>query len=207
MDALNRAAGPSAAAASATLDRIGSASGRTIANASQAASAARSSAMSQFPLWLVGLAILAGLAWYLVSGSGERVAEQIRSTTNQPVEQSRVTTGLATPNLTVGGVDLATQVSASVGALNAALTGITDAASAQAALPKIQEATAQLDKISGLAAQLPPNARKTLAGLIAGATPTIYQLCDKVVAMPGVGGIAKPAIDELRTRIETLTRA
>src|SRR5262245_5649939 len=208
MDALNRAAGSSAAAASATLDRIGSASGRTIASASQAASTARSSAMSQLPLLLVALAIPAGLAWYFLRGhSGEQVAEQTRSTANQAVEPARVTTGLATPNLTVGGVDLATQVSAAVGALNAALTGITDAASAQAALPKIQEATAQLNKVKALAAQLPPDSKRTLAGLIAAATPTIYRLCDKVVAMPGVGDVAKPAVDEVRTLLDTLTRA
>jgi len=107
----------------------------------------------------------------------------------------------------VGGVDLAKQVSASVGDLSAALTGITDAASAQAALPKIQEATAELNKVKALAAQLPPDSKRTLAGLIAAATPAIYRLCDKVVAMPGVGVVAQPAVDEVRTLLDTLTRA
>jgi Bacterial protein of unknown function (DUF937) len=208
LDAVNEGARSSAAAASATANRIGGASERTIATASQAASAARSNAMSQLPFWLVALAVLAGLAWYFLRGhGGDELAEETRATATQAVEQTRATTGLATANLTVGGVDLAKQVNASVGTLSAALTGIKDIASAQAALPKIQEATAELDQVNALAAQLPPDGRKTLAGLIAAASPTIYQLCDKVVTMPGVGAIAKPAIDELRTRLDALTRA
>jgi hypothetical protein len=208
LDAVNEGARSSAAAASAAVNRIGSASDRTVARASQAAAAARGNTIPQWPFWLVALAVLAGLAWYFLrSHGGDEVAEQTRATATRLAEQSRATTGLATPNLTVGGVDLAKQVNESVGTLSAALTGITDVASARAALPKIQEATAEFDKVNALAAQLPPDGRKTLAGLIAAATPTIYQLCDKVVAMPGVGGIAKPAIDDLRTRLDTLTRA
>jgi hypothetical protein len=43
--------------------------------------------------------------------------------------------------------------------------------------------------------------------LTAAATPTINQMCDKVLATPGVEGIAKPAIDEIRGRLDTLSRA
>jgi hypothetical protein len=43
--------------------------------------------------------------------------------------------------------------------------------------------------------------------MIAAATPAINQMCDKVLATPGVGDIAKPAIDELRGRLDTLSRA
>jgi len=208
LDAVSEGARGSAAAASATVNRIGSASERTVARASQAASGVRSSAMSQLPFWVLALVILAGLAWYFLSShSGEQVAEQTRPTATPPAEQARATTGLATPNLTVGGVDLAKQVNASVGDLSAALTGITDAASAQAAVPKIQEATAELNKLNALAAQLPPDSRRALAGVVAAATPAIYRLCDKVVAMPGVGAVAKPSIDEVRTLLDTLTRA
>jgi hypothetical protein len=36
--------------------------------------------------------------------------------------------------------------------------------------------------------------------------PTINQMCDKVLTMPG-GDVAKPAIDELRSKLDTLSRA
>lgn len=213
LDAVSEGARSSAAAASAAANRIGSASESAVARASQAATAARGGAMSQLPYWLAAIAVLAGLGWYFVrSHDNEEVAEHVQPTATQPpatqpAGQVRATTGLTTPNLSVGGVDLAKQVSASVGDLSAALTGITDVASAEAALPKIQDATAELNKVKALAAQLPPDSKRTLAGLIAAATPAIYRLCDKVVAMPGVGVVAKPAVDEVRTLLDTLARA
>jgi hypothetical protein len=104
-------------------------------------------------------------------------------------------------------VNLANQVNSSIGAVSSVLPTITDAASAQAALPKLRQATAQLDEVSNLAAKLSPERKSALAKLIAAATPSINQMCDKVLATPGVGDIAKPAIDELRGRLDTLSRA
>ena len=192
-----------AAAASAAGSRIAGASERTVAGASQAASATTSAAMSQWPYWLAGLVVLGGLAWFALGRpAGETVAE--RPATTQPATG---TIGMAPSDLTIGGVNLANQVNSSVGVLRSVLPTITDAASAQAALPKLREATAQLDEVSNLAAKLSPERKSALAKLIAAATPTINQMCDKVLATPGVGGIAKPTIDELRGRLDTLSRA
>jgi len=115
--------------------------------------------------------------------------------------------GVATPNLTVGGVNLANQVNSSMGNLRSVLPGITDTASAESALPKIREATAQLNDVSTRASNLPPEGKAALATLITAAAPTINQMCDKVLATPGVAGIAKPAIDELRSKLDALSRA
>jgi hypothetical protein len=123
------------------------------------------------------------------------------------VAQPEKTVGLAPANLTVGGVNLANQVNSSVGTLRSVLPGITDATSAESALPRIREATAQLNDVSTRAANLTPEGKTALAKLIAEATPTINQMCDKVLAVPGVAGVAKPAIDELRGRLDTLSRA
>ena len=114
---------------------------------------------------------------------------------------------MAPADLTIGGVNLANQVNSSVGALRSVLPRITDAASAQAALPKLQEATTQLNEVGNLATKLSPEGKSALAKLIAAATPTINQMCDKVLATPGVGDIAKPTIDELRGKLDTLSRA
>jgi hypothetical protein len=204
---IDRAAGTlrsGTAAASAAGSRIASASERTVAGARQATYATTGAASSQWPYWLAGLVVLGGLAWYAIGRpGGDKVAELPRPTATQPAG----TVGLATPNLTVGGMDLANQVNSSVGALRSVLPGITDAASAEAALPKIREATAQLNEVSTRAANLAPEGKSALAKLIAAATPTINQMCDKVLATPGVGDIAKPAIDELRGKLDTLSRA
>jgi hypothetical protein len=205
---IDRAAGglrSGAAAASAAGSRIASASERTVAGASQAASATTSAAMSQWPYWLAGLVVLGGLAWYALGRpAGETVAELPRPAAMQPATG---TVGMAPSDLTIGGVNLANQVNSSVGTLRSVLPTITDAASAQAALPKLREATTKLNEVSNLATKLTPEGKSALAKLIAAATPTINQMCDKVLATPGVGDIAKPAIDELRGRLDTLSRA
>jgi hypothetical protein len=74
------------------------------------------------------------------------------------------------------GLDVGKQVTDSVTSLRTTLGGITDAASAQAALPKLQEVTAQIDKVDGLLAQLSPEQRKILAGMVNPPMPTLNQL-------------------------------
>lgn len=193
-----------AAPVSTAGSRIAGASERTIASASQAASATTGAVSSQWPYWLAGLAVLVGLAWYAFGRPGnDTVAQLPPPAATQPATG---TVGMAPANLTVEGINLANQINSSVGALKSVLPSITDAASAQAALPKIREATAQLSAVSNLAGKLSPEGKSALAKLIVAATPAINQMCDKVLATPGVGSVAQPAIDELRGRLDTLSR-
>ena len=194
------------AAASAAGSRIASASERAGAGANQAASAA------QWPYWLVALALLAGLGWWAIGRQGQQVAEQTtptRPATTQTaaVQPKTETVGTASPSLTVDGVNLASQFKSSVDTLKSTLSGITDAAGAQAALPKINDLTAQLNDLKTRSAKLSPEARSEFAKLIVAVTPAIDQMCDKVLALPGVGPVAKPAIDDLRTKMDALARA
>ena len=148
---------------------------------------------------------MGGLAWFALGRHGnEKVAEAPRPATVQPATTGTV--GTAPVDLTIGGVNLANQVNTSVGTLRSLLPGITDVASAQAALPKLREATAQLNEVSNLSAKLSPEGKSALAKLIAAAKPAINQMCNKVLATPAVGDIAKPTIDELRGRLDALSR-
>jgi hypothetical protein len=206
IDGVAGSARSAAAAASAAGGRIAEASERTVYQAGQAASAAtRSTATSQWPYWLVAALVLGGLGWFALGRSGEDTVAQAPPPSTTRTTPSTV--GLAPTDLTVGGMNLANQVNSSVGSLRTVLPGITDAASAQAALPKIKEATAQLNEVSSRATQLSPEGKSTLAKLIVAATPAINQMCDKVLAMPGAGDIAKPAIDELRGKLDALARS
>ncbi|UPJ48294.1 DUF937 domain-containing protein [Bradyrhizobium sp. 200] len=195
-----------AAAAGAAGGRIAEASERTAYRAGQTASAAaRSTATSQWPYWLVAALLLGGLAWLALGRSGEDTVAQ-----TPPPSMTRTapgTVGLAPTDLTVGGMNLANQLNSSVGSIRTLLPGITDAASAEAALPKLREAAAQLNEVNSRATQLSPEGKGALVKLIVAATPTINQMCDKVLATPGAGDIAKPAIDELRTKLDALARS
>lgn len=198
------------AAASAAGSRIASASGQAGAGATQAASAALSRS-GQWPYWLIALAALAALAWYTIGRQGQQVAEQTptppATTQTTATPPKAETVGTAPTSLTVDGVNLASQFNSSVDTLKSTLTGITDVAGAQAALPKINDLTAQLNGMKTQAAKLSPDARGEFTKLIVAATPAIHQMCDTVLALPGVGPVAKPAIDELRAKMDALTQA
>jgi hypothetical protein len=181
----------------------GAASGA--ASAAQRVSSTAGRASTQWPYWVLALAVLGGLAWYALQGTGQqKVAEAPAVTTTRPATG---TVGMAPSDLTVDGVNLANQINASVNTLKTALPSITDGPAAQAALPKINDAIAQLNDISTKAAKLSPEGRSTLAKLILVVKPSIDQMCDKVLDTPGAGTIAKPAIDDLRAKLDALSKA
>ena len=195
-----------------------SAAGSTIASASERAGGVAASQVSnaagQWPYWLGALVLVAGLAWLAIGRQGEpTVAEQPATTrpaatqTTTATQPATGTVGKAVTDLTVDGMNLASQFNSSLNTLKSTLSGITDVAGAQAALPKINEMTAQLNDIKARAAKLSPEGRSEFAKLIVAATPAIEQMCNKVLAVPGVGPVAKPAIDEFRAKLDALAHA
>jgi len=140
--------------------------------------------------WLIPALAIAALPISFIARPSEQVVQQGVSTAQ---------------SLLVGGLDVGKQVTDSVTSLRATLGGITDAASAQAALPKLQDVTRQIDKVDGLLAQLSPEQRKVLTGMVTPLMPTLNQLFDKVLAIPGVAELLKPTIDVLKTKLAMLT--
>ena len=184
LDSLGGAARTATAAAGQTA-RVTTSAARAIGDTGQ-----RAAAVSlNWLYWLIPLlAILALLIYFF------RPAEQV------------VQPGVPTiPSLTVGGLDLGKQVTDSITNLRTTLTGITDAASAQAALPKLREVTAQIDRVDGLLGQLSPEQRRVLAGVVNPLMPSLNQLFDKALAIPGVAELLKPTIDALRAKLTLLT--
>jgi hypothetical protein len=209
LDKFNSTLSSGTVAASRVTDRIGGAADWTAAGTSPAAYAAGdrapSAMSSSLPLWVLGLVLLGGLGWYFMGSETDKtVVEQPTrpAVTAQPAKPVE-TVGAATP--TVG--NFSNKVASSVSAVQSALLEIKDAASAQAALPKLREAVGQIDEISTLSAGLPADSKKTLANLIGAAIPAISQLCDKALAVPGVSAIAGPVLEDLRGKLDTLARA
>jgi hypothetical protein len=190
---LRSGAAAASSAASAGASRVASASQRAGTMASPT---------TQWPYWLAAAIVLGGLAWYLIPRQGhETVAEQPATT-----RPATGTVGMAPAALTVDGVNLANQLNSSIDSLKSALPGMTDATAAQAALPKINEATAQLNDLSARVQKLSPDARSAFVKMIVLVTPSINQMCDKVLATPEVGPVAKPAIDDLRAKLDSLAK-
>ncbi len=179
-----------------------------VANAAQAARstaqtaaadvtrAVKQNAMPGWVTWALPLLVVAALAWWFLGNRAPDVVQQTKTTAQQAVQ-----------TLTAGGVDVGSTFQSTIANLRSGLAGVTDAASAQAALPKLQDAAAQLDKVSGVVNQLPAAGKTALAALIAAARPTLDELFNKVLAIPGVEAIAKPTIDGIRAKLDALAKA
>jgi hypothetical protein len=185
LDSLGGAARTATAAAGQTA-RVTTSAARAIGDTGQ-----RAAAVSlNWLYWLIPLLAIVALLIYFFA----RPAEQV-------VQPSVPTI----PSLTVGGLDIGKQVTDSITNLRTTLTGITDVSSAQTALPKLREVTAQIDRVDGLLGQLSPEQRKVLAGVVNPLMPSLNQLFDKVLAIPGVAELLKPTIDALRAKLTLLT--
>jgi Bacterial protein of unknown function (DUF937) len=186
LDALGGAA-RTATAAGSEAARIANSAARVVGDTGRRA--AGTTASRNWLYWLIPIAAIVALLIYFFGRQAEEVVQQ-----GVTSEQS----------LTVGGLDIGKQVTDSITSLRTTLNGVTDTASAQAALPKLREVTAQIDKVDAMIGQLSPDQRKVLAGLVNPVMPALNQLFDKVLAIPGVGELLKPAIDTVKAKLAAL---
>ena len=162
-----------------------------------AVSPTRSASSSNWAYWAVPILALAGLAWYLWGGED----------TSRPVAEvpprAKIATQPTAPGSIVG-TDLQSQVASAIASLNGTLRGVKDRASAAEVLPKLQQASSELDRLNGLAARLPFEARDRLAETIKTATAQLRTTLDNVNAMPGLASDVKPVIATLQTKLDAL---
>ena len=103
-------------------------------------------------------------------------------------------------------VDVAKTLGDSVAGLTAALGGVTDAASATAAVAKLQDAAKGITTVSGLAAKFTPEQKTAVAAAANSALPALKDRVTKVEAMTGVGDVLKPVIDPVVAQLEALAK-
>jgi hypothetical protein len=201
LDALDGTLRRGADTATAAAGRMAEAMSDTArGGASQVAyGATRRPRATSWPYWILGLVVLAGLGWYFLGEREQQLVEQTRGLINKATED----VATKTPNP----ADVSADLTSSVDTVRTTLQGITDPTSARAALPKLQQATEQLDRINSLAAQLPPSSRKELASLVEASMPALNRLCDRALSNPQVAGLAKPTIDALRAKLQSLAQA
>jgi hypothetical protein len=185
-DAIRRTAGAGGEATRAAAAAVA----RTADNTRRSAEAAATS--TNWLLWAIPALAVVALLLYLFTRPAEQLVQQ------------GVTTA---QNITVGGMNVGKQVTDTIAGLRTTLSSITDPASAQAALPQLREATAQLDKVTGVLGQLSTSQRAVIAGLINPVMSTLNQLFDRVLTVPGVAEIIKPTIDALKAKLAVLAAA
>ena len=176
-----------ATAAGSEATRAASSAARAVGQTGQRA--ARAAPSSNWFYWLAAIAAAAVLIAYFAVRPTEQVVQQGMNQAG---------------SLTVGRIDIGKRITNSVASVRTTLDGISDVTSAQAALPKLQEATAQIEKTGSEVGQLSGEQRKAIAAVINPLMPTVNQLCDKMLAIPGVAEVLKPSVDTLKAKLTAL---
>ena len=186
--AASEAARSGAASASAAAQRFATRATETTAQT-------RSDTSSNWLPWALGLLALLGLAWWLTSQTGDRVAQQSPAAITETGQ-----------TFVVGGVNVAAQVSAAINGVRSAVQGITDTISAQAAVPRLRQAAADLDSANGLASRLPASGRSALASRVAAEIQPLDREFNTALARPEIAAVLGPEIDNVRMKLNALSR-
>ncbi len=162
-----------------------------VSDAGQRAARSASTASLSWLYWLIPAAALAALVLYLVGRPTERVV-------------ARSTSAVETVGAAAANTDIGKSVNANLDNLRTTLSGITDVASAQAALPTLQQMTAQVEGLSDRFGEMSVAQRTAVAGAVKPTMPMINQWIDKALAIPGVADVLKPTLNALKTQFAKL---
>jgi hypothetical protein len=167
---------------------------------------------SDVVLWMLPLLALGAFAWWYFGTDwrntlGMETARLERSADPSNNANTLPTAATQPGNIPAAATDLATKLSTTLDGVKSALQDIKDEASAKSALPKLEAANSEFEAITQLFGQLPQESKNALAAAISAARPTLETSIDRVLALPGVNAVAKPAIENLRTKLATLSTA
>jgi len=110
----------------------------------------------------------------------------------------------AAPSLVVEGVNLGEKLSGAIAGVGSALSGVKDAASAEAAVGALTAQGAALGEVSALVEKLPAAGRQALAGLIGPQFAKLESLAKQVMDLPGVGPVLTPVLMPIPAQISAL---
>jgi hypothetical protein len=167
--------------------------------------------------WALPVAAIAALAWWFLGNNASNVAQQAKTVTTQASQSAQTAadaarsaatqTAQSLQNLVVGGVDIGSSLQRTVDGLRNTLQGVKDVDTARAALPTLQEATAQFDKLGGLVNQLPAGGKTAIAAFLTSIRPAIDEAFNKVLAIPGVSAVVKPTIDTIKVNLDAIAKS
>lgn len=134
--------------------------------------------------------------------STEQAVDEAADTAQQAAESATESAEQSMAALTVDGVNLGEEIGTTVSDATSALEGITDKASAEAALPSLQGVESKLDELSSKVEQLPQQAKEALASLLDDSLPELKELASKVEGIEGVGEVVKPTLDGIMAKLD-----
>ena len=170
-----------------------------------------------FGKWVIPLIVAAGALWYFLqqNKAPETAVAPDAPAATEAAPAAPAATTEATPaapaapaaaGLVIDGVDVGQTLTTTIGGLQSTLAGVTDAATATAALPKLQEQAKAVEGLAGTAAKLDMTQKTMLGTLISTALPPLRAAADKALATQGVGDVLKPVVDGIFAKIEGMAK-
>jgi hypothetical protein len=168
--------------------------GRTVGRAAESASDAASPL--KFLLPLLGIAAALGGLWWFFNQAPAVKVPAVAAPKLPEVAMPAI------PKVPAEAVKLGSDLSGWFTSLTGSLSGITDAATAEAALPQLKDAVSQLDSAKSVFDSLPAVGKSSIVSIITSNLGSIKELIAKVASIPGVGDLVKPFTDPI---LNTLT--
>lgn len=164
----------------------------TIASTARTVEAAMPKAPAfNFIPWVVAALAAFAAYWFLFAGSTPKLVQLP-----------------AVPSIIApGNVNLGSQIGGTMANLQRALGGVRDVATATAALGDLRQAQSDVQRIGGLAAQLPPEAKRSLAGYMTSALPAILPLITKFQGDSAIGPVLKPILDSILSGLNGMAKS
>ncbi len=108
-------------------------------------------------------------------------------------------------NLMVGDIDFGGELGSVFSSVTDSLSGITDVASAEAAVPGLNDITSKLDGLSGMFDRLPDAGKSAVASLTTEGSDKLQTVIDKVLAIPGVKTIIEPLVNTIMEKLKAFS--
>ena len=153
----------------------------------------------KYLLPIAGLLILGWGAVQFFGGSTDDVAETATGAATSATDAATDAASDAAGSVDIDAVG--TQLTDMFGGATDTLTGITDVASAEAAVPALEGVSENLGGLTGMIEQIPEAARGPLSSIISNGVAALQPLVETASAIPGVGAIIEPIVGPL---METL---
>jgi hypothetical protein len=93
------------------------------------------------------------------------------------------------------------------GSIGKSLDGITDEATAKAAVPGLEEMSTRFNQLKAVVDTLPESAREGLTGMLQASQKTLTEKTEKVLGIPGVGELLKPLLEGILEKLAALLKA
>jgi len=168
--------------------------------------------------WLISLVVIAALGFFGFQYMNNKGATDAANAAAEAANQAKATAEAARDTATQAlataqdsmpaGIDLGKiteNLDGIVGTASESLGGITDVASAEAALPALEDASGKLSGLADTIGRLPDAAKGPLGNIISGALASIKPLVEKAQSIPGVGDVITPVVTPMIEMLEGLS--